>query len=283
MLKPISLDGLKNMTAHAKKSLDGLQAEMREKTTLPFQPHLCVYLDILGTRELFASANVDPYLVEQFLGAIKEFKYYLENRIGLKGKSIIRTFGDSLFAAVPIELEPTKSSAWKVLYFFQAIISYQQWVFSVCKLPLRGGIAIDQLLVDEHAVLGPAFLKAVLLEETAEYPRILIDESVMPFIDRSLLISILPAILPFAQEEEKHPLIYVYQEEENKKAALDYLAAPLMPPLLKSHQEFIDGNLAKNLGAKVRRKYEWLQKYHNDTRDYFDKVGLLKNFAIPEN
>lgn len=162
--------------------------------------------------------------------------------------------------------------------FLQEIISYQQWVISVCKLPLRGGIVIDQLLVKEHALLGPGFLNAVLLEEAAKYPRILIGESVMPFLDQTLLTSILPSISSFFQESEKHPLLYI-DPEDQEKISLDYLAAPLMPHLLESHQEFIDNNLAKNLDSKVRGKYDWLKKYHDDTRSYFGRIGLLKPFS----
>ncbi|QDD65592.1 hypothetical protein EJD96_16205 [Herbaspirillum seropedicae] len=214
---------------------------------ITFEPHICVYLDVLGGATIFSNADKDRETAEEFLQCILDF----ENRLnGIRNgkKTVVKTFSDNIFAAIPIEATPTVTTEGWVGYFLHEVIQQIKMIFLLSELPIRGGVAIGNLFINDRAILGPAVPRAVHLEEKeAKYPRVVVDKNVL---------DLLPQFKGF--ELEEHPMIY---RGEDNVPSLNYLG--LDSHLLKKHGEIIQQKILEFANdERILPKYKWLEKYH---------------------
>jgi len=213
-----------------------------------FEPHICAYLDILGGAKLFSTATTDQNSVERFLASIRGFERRLSG--SRPGQAIVKAFSDNVFAAIPIAGTRTIGEEQWIAYFLNEIAIQVQQIFLMYELPLRGGITIGDLYKEKDVVLGPGALEAVRLEESADYPRVVISDSVRTRLSKGGEVP--------ADMFVEHPLLYTGADGVT---SLNYLC--LYPWLLKPHEEIIERRLSEFAGEPgVRRKYEWLESYH---------------------
>jgi hypothetical protein len=227
---------------------------------ITFEPHICVYLDVLGGETLFSNADVNLEAAQEFLGSVLNFEDRL-NGIRQGKKTVVKTFSDNFFAAIPIAATPNTSQEQWVGYFLYEVIQQIKLMFLLCKLPIRGGVTIGNLFINERALLGPAVPRAVHLESKAAiYPRVVVDKNVM---------DLLPTIRNF--ESEEHPMIYT---AEDNIPSLNYLGLDNF--LMKTHYRIIQEKLVEfSNDKKILLKYQWLEKYHLAMVDRMKKMGLL--------
>jgi len=227
---------------------------------ITFEPHICVYLDVLGGEAIFAKADTDVQSAEEFLQFILDF----ENRLnGMRQgkKTVVKTFSDNIFAAIPIEATPAVSREQWVGYFLYEVIQQIKMIFLLSELPIRGGVTIGNLFINERAILGPAVPRAVRLEEKeANYPRIVVDQNVL---------DLLPKFRGF--ESEEHPMIYM---ADDNVPSLNYLGLDSF--LLNKHNEIIQKKILEfSDNARILSKYRWLEKYHLAMVTRMKRMNLL--------
>jgi len=219
------------------------------KVTL--SPHICAYLDVLGGEALFERGEGEE--MRGFVDLIFNLEQRLNN-MNRGGQPVVKTFTDNVFAALPLREEDKYSIHDQVAYFLLEISRQIQQIMFLMELPIRGGITIGRLYIDERIVIGPAVASAVKLEKSAVHPRVLVDDTVLNAIQAK----------PIVQES----LIY---EASDGKRSLNYLG--LMFGAYPEHKRIIDRAKRRNIGNEnIRLKYEWLLQYHEDMRNRFSQL-----------
>ena len=154
----------------------------------PIKEYYIAYFDLLGYKEFFQSY---PDKVGNFLQVIHEAvsntKDYIQavnsSPVGAElGKLFIRTkvFSDNILLC--LETSSTEGEYPRFLAFLTIIADIQRNFILRYELFLRGGITIGELSFNEDFVFGQGLINAVALEETAIYPRIVIDQAVLNYV-----------------------------------------------------------------------------------------------------
>lgn len=154
----------------------------------PIKEYYIAYFDLLGYKQFF---QTHPDKAGDFLQAIHEavsntgdyIQAVNSSRIGVEiGKLFIRkkVFSDNILLC----LETTKAEVEypRFLAFLAIIADIQRNFVLRYGLSLRGGITIGELSFNEDFVFGRGLIDAVTLEETAIYPRIIMDKSVLDYV-----------------------------------------------------------------------------------------------------
>ena len=148
------------------------------------QTHIIAYLDMLGTsskidkdddyqklRRIYTIYMSAFHIIQKF----SSVKFHFE-------KIKIKIFSDNIILAIP--LNPNNDIADILLLirfaaFFQSISSLRHcW-------PVRGGITIGELFIDEVMVWGKGLTRAYDLEnKIAIFPRIVVDKKVVCMIEK---------------------------------------------------------------------------------------------------
>ena len=158
------------------------------KQAEPIKEYYIAYFDLLGYKEFFQSY---PDKVKDFLQVIHEAisntKNYIQavnsSPVGADlGKLFIRTkiFSDNVLLC--LEKSTTGIDYPRFLAFLAITADIQRNFILRCGLFLRGGITIGELSFNEDFVFGQGLIDAVLLEETAIYPRIVMDKAVLDYV-----------------------------------------------------------------------------------------------------
>ncbi|MNK12070.1 hypothetical protein D3C87_301260 [compost metagenome] len=152
---------------------------------IEFKTCLVAHIDIMGFKKLLEN-NTDA--------KVKLERYFQETREFLMGKSEIYKISapadnfKSLFVSdsiiLSIEIEKTDEDRYlKAGRFFYTIGLLQYMLAVKEQIWTRGAISIGPLCMDveKNILVGQAFINAYLLEQTADYPRIIIDPRVLSF------------------------------------------------------------------------------------------------------
>jgi hypothetical protein len=132
---------------------------------------------------------------------------------------------------------------------------------------VRGGITIGPLVKSYNVLYGPGLVKAYELEQTAQYPRIIVDPAALNMIRND------PIYWVHDRKTEMNAIHSLLKVEEGI-SFLDYVRAIASeldepeheyPEFLMNHKRLIELNLALHANSqRVRQKYEWLARYHNN-------------------
>jgi hypothetical protein len=132
---------------------------------------------------------------------------------------------------------------------------------------VRGGIAVGELHHGDHAVFGPALVSAYRLEsERALYPRIVLDENVLPFFELSHNPGMSDFIIKDPEDGVyylnflKFPFEKLYRYEE---MSLDQLWT-----FFKQYKRAFSDN------PSVSMKMNWLSSYWNTMVARYSPEGL---------
>ncbi len=154
----------------------------------PIKEYYIAYFDLLGYKKFFED---HPDKVGDFLQIIHEaisntINYIREinsSRIGVEiGKLFIRkkVFSDNILLC--LETTTAEVEYPRFLAFLAIVADIQRNFVLRYGLFLRGGITIGELSFNEDFVFGKGLIDAVALEETAIYPRIIMDKSVLDYV-----------------------------------------------------------------------------------------------------
>lgn len=151
---------------------------------------IVLYVDILGFSEMVQQADKEAILNNikeglrnsiRFFDAFQETLQALETKVSVN-KVNYKLFSDNLYLSIKLE-EQEKDFDKSVLLAIIFARSYQESMLHH-KYLVRGAISYGEDYNDETIIFSPALIKAYNLEsKTANYPRIIIDHSI---IDRML-------------------------------------------------------------------------------------------------
>ena len=163
-----------------------------------------------------------------------------------------RLFSDNIVLYLKITNSPLEII--RVLTFLQVVAELQRGVLFNQGLLLRGGVAAGEFYSDETLIMGPALIKAVELEKTGCYPRILIDDS----IDKAVS-ALINNLLPNDYLTKDGMLAWigslVFGAVGDKKPFLNYLSVP-EPEKVYPYLKNVGVEMMKQLEQDSPEEYE---------------------------
>ncbi len=198
---------------------------------MQFGEYYIAYFDVLGCKSYFAGDD----------NAALSFLYKLKGMVACSLKSVLginnsrtlkalpemkieyRLFSDNV--ALYLKITDSPLEIIRLLTFLQVIAELQRDVLFGHGLLLRGGVAAGKFYSDETLIMGPALIEAVKLEETGNYPRILIDDSIDKVVS-ALINNLFPN--DFLTKEGMLEWVdsLVFGAVGDKKPFLNYLGVP---------------------------------------------------------
>ncbi len=243
------------------KSMFNLKDNLKDK-------HVA-FIDVMGFSSLVNKGRTDN--LEAYFSRITEILDQLRS-----DKAEIESFliSDSIILIAP----NTKASLKNLLTAIRRIQSALLWK----KILLRGSVSFGQIYYnkEKNIVVGKGFIKAYLLESEANFPRVIIDPSVINKFDCDK-VEFLKKINGTIKYNFEDRLIYTrsqYSQINDDGIFIDYANKTIQ-------KDFINGNIKKiyevireNLYGeqKLYSKYVWL-------RDYFIECLNLTILNTPEN
>ncbi|MBR0198892.1 MAG: hypothetical protein IJQ42_01840 [Oscillospiraceae bacterium] len=133
------------------------------------------YFDILGYKSFFDDKENDVFeFLDNVINVCNETLHKTGfNEQALQTQFKVKSFSDNFI----IMLEANENSSdYMVLKMYSRILSQLQIHFlEKYQILIRGGITKGKAYIDENIVFGNGLIRAVTLESTATFPRIIID------------------------------------------------------------------------------------------------------------
>lgn len=147
------------------------------------QKHYIAYMDILGYKDYLKSApDKSQEYLNTILDAIKKVKQSVsifENRtmpmFRIDGGLRYKVFSDNILLCMPVG--EGKDEIRRAIVFLIIVASIQRGLVLQHGLIVRGGITSGDLFINDDIVYGQGLIDAVTLEKTAEYPCVIVSDS----------------------------------------------------------------------------------------------------------
>lgn len=253
--------------------------ELFTKKSVHSEECIVGYLDILGSTERILSDDEN----ESSLNAVYNLYNSSETlfkriKKGVKYYKNVRTriFSDNIVIFYPINSKPvkklTKDNPALNICLSLSIISllsaiFQIIAFSGLKWCVRGGISIGSLYNNGTLMWGKGLVKAYQIENTATYPRVIIDRTLIEHL-----------CLSDNKEKLKECLINVDTDGEYYVDFVEVMNLLSEDPYVGTHlHELFEENFAEleSDNEKVLEKYRWFAKTYSNS---MNKPELLKNY-----
>ena len=148
------------------------------------------YFDVLGYRAFFESAsNNESLLLNAITEVVSQAKqYYTAVRDSVLCSTFlqvnlqIKSFSDNFLLCLEVSNNPIECT--RLVWFLALIADIQRTCLQKFGLLLRGGIMRGHLVFTEDFVFGKGIVDVVSIEESAIYPRIIVDLSILESIKR---------------------------------------------------------------------------------------------------
>lgn len=259
------------------------RAEEAEKyrESLVYENRIVAFLDILGWKEAIKKSSKDCELTKHLGVSIKNIETYAQ----FLDKSR-QMFGDSEFCkdqqlthfsdSILLSVKADKDGQSSLLWILQPIVSQ----LLNLGLFVRGGIAYGGLIHRNAIAYGPALIKAYELEQTAVYPRIVLEPMLADEWGRG--------------QRYYHDELFLtdktWRRDKDGLSFYDFLQ-PFMAGHFDKSSHTIDGvrvileqvrpKIIANLSIfkndpRVSMKYGWLAAYFNEMIDEYPEVTVEK-------
>jgi hypothetical protein len=226
------------------------------------------YLDILGFRELVEYRTADDiHKLLQLIKGVSKMTIGTRNQQGeIQTHTATQTFSDLVIRRV--EYEGTSFVRY-LSAEMNVLASIQFHMLIERKTMIRGGMSKGLFYMDDDFVFGPAMVRSYELEQSAVFPRIIIDRNLI----RELRDEIRDAFQSTIRQGEDGIFFIDY---------LNFLVRKSLSPtdisenheMLTKHKEAAEHKLEELSRKKdpVRQKAVWLAKYHNSVIE--DNYGI---------
>jgi hypothetical protein len=252
-------------------------ARAAEDRPAQYQKSLLTYFDILGFREMVATA-ADP---EQVASRLRVFSRLSQPERGEmeKWQHTFSHFSDLAVRNVPIKAREELGVEQGLLYWELLDLAYIQSHLAEDGILIRGATTVGDIYVDERLIFGPALIRAYELERgVASYPRIILDSRVLDRLADS------PELCIPGVADQMKSLCTVLARDNDGTWFVDYLQATMHElaskptaygKFLRRHRDVVRKAAAKFPElCSPAAKIGWLISYHNRT------VGTLPFDAI---
>jgi hypothetical protein len=244
----------------------------------------CFFLDFLGFSSYVQSAETiddEQKLLDKF---VRDVSPHIEEASKPKafdydgvGKLFwgAKIFTDNLVLGYPVKSEAKESELGNAV--FDAM--YYQLNCVLSGFFVRGGMTYGNLCIADDIVFGKALINAVVVEKSADFPRIAICNSIKDIIHGHM---------EFYSSPEASPHHKTFLSDNSGVWFLNYMMCLAEDEFidrdsLYKHKEVVSYCLdlfKENQG--IFRKYHWLAEYHNwFCKNYYDEDGDVKSLSIP--
>lgn len=232
-----------------------------------YQEAIVSFIDVLGFRNLIETESPDKII--EIFNQMKFLKVY-DDELDEEPLAYSYTLSDAIVRVRPID------NKYRYGTLFQELSDLQIAQMELINkgIFIRGGVTIGEIHIGENGLgplFGPAFNRAYELETGyAVHPRIVLDSNTL-----SRYMS--DPKLQAEHHDFEHDSDYVLScisNHSNTGWFVDYLGLDAgsfdhgycgLYETFKNHHEFIQSNLATISDKKIRDKYVWLAKYHNNS------------------
>ena len=233
-----------------------------------FEEYLIAYIDFLGIKErMRQKSSFESLQILKFIlaGAKKNAAFLAD--INLINNFEIKVFSDNVVIAQRIKKDCLADQIISILNLvsliqFEALIQFD--------FPLRGGITIGELFIDESIVWGTGLIEAYNIENNlANYPRVIVTQKVIESYDTC--------------SSKTVNLYSIIKEDNDGLWFVDYfLAAPnleIIPAISASLRDKAMSHANEDI--RVRQKVNWIIAYFNSYCHALKKRGDYEQYTIP--
>lgn len=251
-----------------------------------YTPHLLVYLDLLGFKELISNENE----VEKIYNILSEARKELLVKGMMYNKKSKENFGQFTFSdlfvrAINIDDEIESKNYQNLLRREIIILGLAQSYLIINNDTLiRGAITIDDLYFNksDSIVVGPALVNAYKLEsKSAVYPRIIIDPNIISKIGESFFTNEVIELNDLKEQDDFTGNAVTYgclQKDLDGMYFIDYLEVAVIMDFPNDYELWID--FMQKHKKSIQEKISNYSVYNKTKTDIsiFQKVSWLKNY-----
>ena len=242
--------------------------ELEQMPAKSFDTYLIAYIDFLGMKDKMKKDNSYSSLrkLQALLKGVRQKASFIEKKNSIDDFEM-KVFSDNILIALKIQ----KGMLARQIFSIINIVSLLQFeALFQFGFPLRGGITIGELYIDDSVVWGTGLIEAYQIEDKlANYPRVIISKNVIETYEK--------------QEDIEFDLSAFIRQDTDGYWFVHYLiAAPnitLIPVLSNNLAELAsscaDGN------DRVKQKINWLISYFNNHCREFRNRGDYEKYVIP--
>ena len=155
----------------------------------PIKDYYIAYMDVLGYKQFFIE---NPDKAPEFLAYIHDAIQKTKEHLNITKISPIlstyanmdikiKVFSDNILICMSFE-EHDPADQLRLLCFVKLISEIQRGFITQFGLFLRGGLTKGKLSFHDEYVFGQGLIDAVAMEESAKYPRIIVDEALISYM-----------------------------------------------------------------------------------------------------
>jgi len=256
----------------AKKSKKPITDKFKLKENLQGKNKFVAFIDVMGFSNLVYKSSGSAEALDSYFSKITdEIDDIRSSTLGDKLQSFL--ISDSIILIAPEGLDGLRL----VINTVRRIQSALLWR----KILLRGAISFGEVFYDpkHNIIVGKAFIKAYKLEHEANYPRVIIDPSIIKKVgsDKTAFLKAVNGSLEYNFE---HREIYVpsgFSKIAEDGIFVDYATKTVREKDLNENIKRVYEVIVENLYIEqsLFQKYVWL-------RDYFTESLKYTSSFIPE-
>lgn len=245
-----------------------------KKKQVEYEVGLVTFVDILGFGELIRTKTAGE--ISRTIRVVKAAVQPRQFRTGFKTKfkeipdDDYANFSDLSIISIP--LRRTEKAPPRGRLFSQLIhLVHAQTVLIVDEgIPIRGGVTVGKLVKSWGQLYGPAIVRAYELEsKIAKYPRIVVGKEVFEELAMN------SGLWVHDRTTDQEAVRSLLRQDDDGELFIDYLRViwdELDDPgadyetFLNRHHELIRERLVRySREPEIRKKYEWMERYHAAT------------------
>jgi hypothetical protein len=245
-----------------------------------YEDRIILFIDFLAFKEIVGGTEGDPAALGRLVAAMDALAEIGDDQS--TGSQRVSQFSDSI--VVSYRVDETSGVFWLLNEMAWAIIDLASRGYL-----LRGAVTFGPLYHSERHVVGPAMVKAHLMEtKLAKYPRVIIDPELLKLARRHRSEQHSP-------NEEAAYVRHFMQEDADGQFYFDYVSWKSVVehagadddaygPYLAQLSRLIAKGL-RHKDARVLEKYVWLHERYLASLEHFSAIPADSPYRIqsPEN
>ncbi|MCK8824685.1 hypothetical protein [Fuchsiella alkaliacetigena] len=253
-----------------------------------YKEQIVAFIDIMGFSNLIKQANENKSEAVEIIKNLKDsisscVERNLSSKLSPKDESLkidpkFKIFSDCIsISSDCIENSEDYIADW--VFFFLLNIMYIQAELIVNNIFIRGGVTVDLHYQSDDIIFSSGLVNSYKLEsKEAIYPRVLIDSSVINLLRKKEWEDNFPILNNLIKRDADGLAFLDYleyiKEVDGKEAQLSYLA---------KHKERIEQNLNNTDKAKIKGKYLWVARYHNQKISEIYPDDIQENLTVSKS
>ena len=233
-----------------------------------FGNYIVAYIDFLGmTNRMKQKNSFDSLQILKFILARAKKNAAFITGINTINDFDIKVFSDNVVIAQKIKKEKLSDQIISVINLVSLI---QFEAFFQFDYPLRGGIAIGDLFIDDSIGWGTGLIESYHIENSiANYPRVIVSPKIIKDYENC--------------EEKSINLFALIKEDIDGLWFVDYLMAAPNIALIPEISASLADKAAQhaNEDERVKQKLNWIISYFNDFCHKMKDRGDYEHYCVP--